>query len=103
MGYVMDFKGQDMAFYYKDIHLTRNKRGRRCDRSGGKAPIMNIMNSLLDQNRYHDAISDVMYSGGLCVVLELLLREYDNANKNGKIYCLTPEQAIKSEITKFSI
>jgi ribosomal protein S20 len=32
IGYAMDFKGQEMSFYYKDITLKRNKKGRRCDR-----------------------------------------------------------------------
>jgi hypothetical protein len=103
IGYAMDFKGQEMSFYYKDIRLKRNKKGRRCDRSGGKAPIMQIMNTLLDTNMYTEDRANIIYSGGLCVVLEMLLREYDAAKKGGKRYCLTPEKAVYNEITKFSL
>jgi hypothetical protein len=105
VGYVMDFKGQDMAFYYKDITLKRNNKGRRCDRSGGKIPIMDIMNELLDlpEKRYTKENMDHLFSGGLCVVLEMLLREFDHLHRNDKIYCLTPEQAIRSDITRFSV
>jgi hypothetical protein len=103
IGYVMDFKGQEMAFYYKDITLKRNKKGRRCDRSGGKAPIMQIMNALLGVSMYTEDRASIIYSGGLCVVLELLLRDYEVEKKGGKHYCLTPEIAIYNEITKFSL
>ena len=103
IGYAMDFKGQDMAFYYKDITLKRNKKGRRCDRSGGKAPIMQIMNALLNTNMYTEDRANIIYSGGLCVILEMLLREYEVSRKGGKRFCLTPEKAVYNEITKFSL
>ena len=100
VGYVIDFKGQDLAFYYKDIRLKRNKRGRRCDRSGGKAPIVKILNEVVGSNRYSE---ETMYSGGLCVIMEIVLRHYQKTNKDGLIYTLSPEQAIRSAITSFSL
>ena len=103
IGYAMDFKGQEMSFYYKDITLKRNKKGRRCDRSGGKAPIMQILNALLKMNMYTEDRANIIYSGGLCVILEMLLREYEMSRKGGKRFCLTPEKAVYNEITKFSL
>jgi hypothetical protein len=102
VGYMLNFKDQDMAFYYKDITLQRNRRGRRCDRSGGKAPIYESLNLLLQEKRYTQENTVQLFGGGLCVIVEILMREYQKKS-GGKIYLLTPEQAIKSQITNFSI
>jgi hypothetical protein len=92
-----------MSFYYKDIKLRRNKKGRRCDRSGGKKPIIDMLNSVVGTNMYSEEnTSSLMYSGSLCVVLEMLLRKFNEEKKSGKIYYLTPEQAIYSKITDYS-
>jgi hypothetical protein len=99
---MIQFKDQDMSFYYKDINLKRNKKGRRCDRSGGKAPIIEMLNRITGPNMYtEENTSSIMYSGSLCVVLEMLLRKYDET-KMPKIYYLTPEQAILNKITDYS-
>jgi hypothetical protein len=118
IGYMVQFKDQDMAFYYKDIHLKRNKKGRRCDRSGGKAPIIDMLNRVTRPKMYTEENTSVsMYSGSLCVVLEMLLRKSNDytgksndytgksnygREKTDKIYYLTPEQAIQSRITDYS-
>jgi hypothetical protein len=103
VGYMVQFKDQSMSFYYKDIHLKRNKKGRRCDRSGGKAPIIEMLNRTVGKKTYtEENTSSLMYSGSLCVVLELLLRKFHDNRKSGKIYYLTPEQAIQSKITDYS-
>ena len=103
IGYMVQFKDQDMSFYYKDIHLKRNKKGRRCDRSGGKAPIIDMLNRVTRPKMYSEEnTSALMYSGSLCVVLEMLLRKSNDDRKSGKIYYLTPEQAIQTKITDFS-
>jgi hypothetical protein len=103
VGYAIQFKDQDMSFYYKDIHLKRNKKGRRCDRSGGKAPIIDMLNRVVGSKMYtEENTSSIMYSGSLCVVLEMILRKFHDEGKSGKIYYLTPEQAIQSKITDYS-
>jgi hypothetical protein len=100
---MLQFKDQDMSFYYKDIYLKRNKKGRKCDRSGGKAPIIDMLNRVIGQKKYtEENTSSLMYSGSLCVVLEMLLRKFNEEEKSGKIYYLTPEQAIQNKITDYS-
>lgn len=102
VGYIIQFKDQDMAFYYKDIELQRNKKGRRCERAGGKAPIIDMLNRVTNANIYNETNADSMYSGSLCVVLEMVLRGFDEERQDGHIYYLTPEQAIRNKITDFS-
>jgi hypothetical protein len=105
VGYMLQFKDQEMSFYYKDIHLARNKKGRKCDRSGGKAPIIKMLNSVTGTTRYNDAntSSAYMYSGTLCVILEMVLRHFHYGNGGARIFYLTPEQAIHNKITDYSI
>lgn len=103
VGYAIQFKEQDMSFYYKDIHLKRNKKGRKCDRSGGKAPILDMLNRVVGSKMYtEDNTGALMYSGTLCVILELLLRKFHDDKLSGKIYYLSSEQAILSKITDYS-
>ena len=103
VGYMIQFKDQDISFYYKDIHLTRNKKGRRCDRSGGKAPIIDMLNRVVKMKTYtEENTSSVMFSGSLCVVLEMLLRKFNEDESPQNIYYLTPEQAIENKITDYS-
>jgi len=103
VGYMIQFKDQDMAFYYKDIHLKRNKKGRRCERSGGKAPIIDMLNRVVGSKMYtEENTSSLMYSGSLCVVLEMVLRKFHDDRKKRNVYYLTPEQAIHSKITDYS-
>jgi hypothetical protein len=103
IGYMIQFKDQDMSFYYKDINLKRNKKGRRCDRSGGKAPILDMLNRVVGTKMYtEENTSTTMYSGTLCVVLEMILRKFHDERKTSKIYYLTPEQAIQNKITDYS-
>jgi hypothetical protein len=102
---MLQFKDQEMSFYYKNIRLARNKKGRKCDRSGGKAPIISMLNAVTESNRYNESNTDstFMYSGTLCVILEMVLRGLqESAKKSRKIYCLTPEEAILNKITDYS-
>jgi len=102
VGYMIQFKDQDMAFYYKDIELQRNKKGRRCERAGGKAPVVLTLNRVIKKEIYNESNVATMYSGSLCVVLEMVLRGLNAARHKGLIYYLTPEQAIRNRITDYS-
>lgn len=103
VGYMVQFKDQDMSFYFKDIYLKRNKKGRRCDRAGGKAPIIDMLNRITNTKVYtEDTASALMYSGSLCVVLEMILRKYHDESAPSHIFYLTPEQSIQSKITDYS-
>jgi hypothetical protein len=101
VGYIMDFKGKDLSFYYKDIDLTRNTKGRRCDSSSGKAETMEILNRVIGMERYQPKNAFIIYNGGLCAILEMVLREKQETSDNA-VYFLTPEQAIKNKIMDFS-
>ena len=102
IGYIIMFKTIKMTFKYKDITHTRNKLGARCD-SAGKQDIIDMLNKLIGRETYTNANTEgKLLHPHLCVILEMLLRDYTRGRKDGKIYYLTPEQSILNEITKYS-
>ena len=100
IGYIVDFKEKEMIFKFKDITLTRNKLGARCD-SAGKADIIKMLNSVVG-DVYTQENTATLFQPKLCVILEILLREYTRTAKNQRVYFLTPEQSIVGEITRYS-
>jgi hypothetical protein len=125
IGYIVDFKDKEMIFKFKDITLTRNKLGARCD-SAGKADIIKMLNMVIDgqgttekgttekgttekgttdnaeKEVYTQENTAELYQPRLCVILEILLREYTRTNRNNRVYFLTPEQSIVGEITRYT-
>ena len=101
VGYIVNFKDKEMVFKFKDITLTRNKLGARCD-SAGKADVLKMLNTVVEAETYTQENTAVVYQPRLCVLLEILLREYTRVAKNGRVYFLTPEQSILSEITRYT-
>jgi hypothetical protein len=103
IGYIIMFKNVHMTFKYKDVTHARNKLGARCDRAG-KADIIYMLNKLIGKETYTNANTEgKLLHPHLCVILEMLLRDYTRGRKDGRIYYLTPEQSILNEITKYSM
>jgi hypothetical protein len=115
IGYIVNFKDKEMVFKFKDITLTRNKLGARCD-SAGKADILKMLNAVIASTSLRTALNPeeepkeiytqentaTLYQPRLCVILEMLLREYTRVSKNNRVYFLTPEQTILGEITRYT-
>jgi len=102
IGYIVMFKTIKMTFKYKDITHTRNKLGARCD-SAGKQDIIDMLNKVIGRETYTTGNTEgKLLHPHLCVILEMLLRDYTRGRKDGRIYYLTPEQSILNEITKYS-
>jgi len=102
IGYIVDFKDREMIFKFKDITLTRNKLGARCD-SAGKADILKMLNMVVSSEGVEQFTQENtvgFFQPRLCVMLELILREYTRIRKHNRIYFLTPEQSIVGEITR---
>jgi hypothetical protein len=103
IGFIIMFKTIKMTFKYKDITHTRNKLGARCD-SAGKHDIIDMLNKLIGRETYTNANTEgKLLHPHLCVIFEMLLRDYTRGRKDGRIYYLTPEQSILNEITKYSV
>jgi hypothetical protein len=104
VGYIIVFKNDEIVFKHKDITMARNKLGARCD-SAGKTEILKMINMVIgapEPTYTNTNTEDVLFHPHLCVMMEILLREYTRIKRHGKVYYLTPEQTIMNEITKYS-
>ena len=100
IGFVIDFKKKEMVYKVKDLRQKRNNNGARID-SAGKSDIIKILNQVVGEERYTAENTDKEFSKiGLCIVLELVLRQYTDKKVRGKIYHLTPEQSLVKNIAR---
>lgn len=92
---------KEMVFKIKDLRQKRNNKGARCD-DAGKEKIVKLLNMVLESTKYHDENTEFISQLGLCVILEMIMRERTASNR-GKVYFLSPEQTAITEIVKYSI
>ena len=89
-----------MVFKVKDVRQARNNTGARCGDSTGKSDVVKIINVLLDKHMYENSTEFLHF--GLCIILELLVRHFNEIKLNGKVYFLTPEETAVNDIVRFS-
>ena len=103
IGFSGDFKGKEIVFKVKDLTQTRNNVGAKCE-SAGKMDIIKYVNQFLGHEQYTQENTDTSKSGGItqlgmCVILEMLMRDMTDQKKANRVYYLTPEQAVEIDIT----
>ena len=96
-----------MVFKVKDLSQKRNNTGARID-DAGKEKIVKFLNIILGETKYTDENTENITQLGLCVILEMLMRQKTENKGLGiltpnKTYFLTPEQTAITEIVKYSI
>ena len=100
IGFTIDFKKKEMVFKVKDLRQKRNNNGARID-SAGKSDIIKLLNSVVGEERYTNENTDKEFNKiGLCIVLELIMRQYTEERMRGRVYYLNPEQALVRNISK---
>jgi hypothetical protein len=93
--------GNEMVFRIKDLQQMQNNTGTRLD-SLIKSDILKRLNVIMDEDvKYSDAELKAITQLGFCVIVEILMRQYNNDKKDGKVWYLDPETAMYSEITKY--
>jgi hypothetical protein len=96
VGYISDFKNLEMVFKVKQLDKKRNK-GARCDQSGKKTAI-ELLNEIIGEEKYDKENTKNMAQKELCVIQELILRMYQEENKNNKIWFVTPGVAALNKL-----
>ena len=100
IGFTIDFKKKEMVFKVKDLRQKRNNNGARID-SAGKSDIIKLLNLVVGEERYTNENTDKEFNKiGLCIVLELVMRQYNEERLRGRVYYLNPEQALVRNISK---
>jgi len=117
VGFMTLFKDRDIVFKTKTMTTNKNNRGVYCE-IVGKQDVMKRINTLLGNTVYDEKFitkyitvekrnkgtitqklaENGIYKQGLCVILEILLRYYNEKAVNGKIWFLDLE---KAKINKF--
>ncbi len=94
IGFISNFKDEEMVFKTKDLKIKRSK-GARCDQAGkkGNNGVLKTLNKIIGEDKYNEENTKFIYALELCVLEELTLRYYNKINHNKKIWFLGPEQA----------
>jgi hypothetical protein len=100
VGFINMFKDKDMVFKIKDVRQARNNIGARCGDSTTKGDVIKLLNALLDIQMYDNKTDKNHY--GLCVIIEVLMRHFNNIKRNDKVYFLTAEETAINDIVKYS-
>jgi hypothetical protein len=92
-GFVGEFKEKEMVFKIKDATQSRGNTGARCD-SAKKSDVLKKMNELLGEpEKYTTANTEHIFHTGICVMMEMIMREFTRTKRGGKVYFFTAEQA----------
>jgi hypothetical protein len=98
MGFMYEFKNQDVVFKIKDFTQVRNNMGAKAS-SADKNDLISKLSSLkYSKDIYTDTIYDKQ---ALCVVFEFLCRYLTDTTD--KVYFMDFEQAIYNNVVKLKI
>lgn len=100
-----NFKDNKIHFNIKDLTQKRNNVGARID-SAGKKTIMKKLNEIVGENKYtventkKTKSSEGVTENGLACIFEIIVRQYNSVQKDGRIWYLSAEPAIFNNIEK---
>jgi hypothetical protein len=124
VGLMTPFKKGEMVFKMKDINQKRNNFGVHC-RGAGREDVMERLNRILGEPIYNETFikqrilkrvdgkivkdkkgNDVyedngIFNNGLCVILEMLLRYYQETKKGERIWFFDIESTVINQIVKY--
>ena len=116
IGFINMFKsGKEMVFRTKDFTQKQNNTGTRID-ALIKADVVKRLNEVLEDKtvpnemrekaynigRTKDKTADILQMG-MCIILEMVLRQRTEDEFGGKVWFLNPEQAIYNNIAKYQV
>ena len=119
IGFINMFKsGKEMVFRTKDFTQKQNNTGTRID-ALIKADVVKRLNEVLEDKtlppeqrekapkaynigRTKDKTADILQMG-MCVILEMVLRQRTEDEFGGKVWFLNPEQAMYNNIAKYQV
>jgi hypothetical protein len=103
IGFMQLFRDTDeITFKIKNMKQKRNNKGSRIDRLR-KNEIIAFFNDVLGSQIYNNENTEEILKISLCVMVEIVIRYYNEINKNGKIWFLNTERAIINNISDCKI
>ena len=95
IGYITDFKKEEMIFKVKDL-TVKGQKGARCDQSG-KAEALKILNKILETDKYNSKNTKNVQLD-ICCAQELYLRYFDKTKKDGKRWFIKESEVIINKL-----
>lgn len=128
MGFMSVFKHRDIdrgvVFKTKNIKEKKNNKGAYCN-NAGKQDLIKRINQILGSNIYSEEfitkkitvlvenkadktvtekkLDNGIYKDGLCVILETLMRYYEDTHKNNKIWFLDLERSTINKLVDYKL
>jgi hypothetical protein len=102
IGFIDMFRnGNEMVFRLKDVTQMQNNVGTRISaQTPGKSVLLRYLNQIVGSEMYSLEQSKEIMQLGICVIIEILLREF-NSTKKEKVWFLNPEKALYNKISKY--
>jgi hypothetical protein len=121
IGFMSPFKEGDVVFKIKDLRDKRNNRGVQC-RTADRQDIFVRLNTLLTEPVYNDEfirqkisvvtqladnkqivkmVDNGIYKSGLCVIVEILLRYYQDTKHQNRIWFFDTDRAAINKVVEF--
>jgi hypothetical protein len=109
IGFMSSFKNNKIVFKTKKLTDKRNNKGAYCE-NAGKNDIVMRLNEIAGSPIYSDTKinqdivvegikqSNIIFKNGLCVMMEILLRYYDEKKHRGSRWFFNPEEAVMNRI-----
>ena len=103
IGFIDMFRnGNEMVFRLKDVTQMQNNVGTRISaQTPVKSTLIRYLTQIVGNEMYSLEQSKEIMQLGICVIIEVLLREYNETKKSDKIWFLNPEKAMYNNISKY--
>jgi hypothetical protein len=111
IGFMSSFKNNKIVFKTKKLTDKRNNKGAYCE-NAGKSDIITRLNEITGSPIYSETkinqdivvdgikLSNIIFKNGLCVMMEILLRYYDEKKHLSQRWFFNPEEAILNRIAE---
>jgi len=111
IGFMSVFKNNKVVFKTKNMTDKRNNKGAYCE-NAGKKDIIQRLNEIQSGKIYSETeinkdiiisdtnIPNIIFKNGLCVMMEILLRYYDDNKHLSRRWFFNPEDALLNRITE---
>jgi hypothetical protein len=103
VGFIDMFRNEkEMVYRLKDMTQMQNNVGTRISgQTPGKGVLIRYLNQIIGKEMYNLAQSKEIMQLGICVIIEILLRQYSMKTKKGSTWFLDPEKAVYNKIAKY--
>ena len=102
IGYFSLFKNKEMVFKIKDMTKDRDIGARVGSGTPGKAKLIQLLNIIQNKTVYNQENTNMISQLGLCVILEIIMRDFTIINNQNPALFLSSEKAFLNLSSKIN-